>query len=130
MDIAEKGSNRWTQFEDRGLQVLRKNLAERQLQTPITMASPTSSVAEHKTHNTQLLTPQNFNFLPSVLNRESLNFYDEENADPRTLDLFPLKRDEQDGIYLAERKSMFCSSSSMDTEITSNQFFEFLPLRN
>ncbi|XP_027348299.1 WUSCHEL-related homeobox 6-like [Abrus precatorius] len=137
LDIAEKGSSVWTQFEERGIQVLRRNTAERQAKCqnmempcfpPISMAVPTSSAA-HRTHNTQLLTPQNFN-LPSVLNRESFNYYDEENADPRTLDLFPLKRDDQNGICLAERKPMFCANASMDSEIASNQFFEFLPLRN
>jgi hypothetical protein len=60
--------------------------------------------------------------------------YEEQNADyPKTLDLFPIKENEQDGSCLTERKSMFCvNASSMDThEITSsNQFFEFLPLRN
>ncbi|TKY58982.1 WUSCHEL-related homeobox 1 [Spatholobus suberectus] len=135
MDIAEKVSNGWTQFEERGTQVLGRNTAERQAKwqdmempcfPPITMAALTTA---HRTHNTQLLTHQNYN-LPSDLNRESLNYYDEGNADPRTLDLFPHKRDDQDGICLAERKSMLCASASMDTEITSNQFFEFLPLRN
>ncbi|KAK7400748.1 hypothetical protein VNO78_12046 [Psophocarpus tetragonolobus] len=142
LDIAEKGSNGWTQFEERGIQVLRKNIAERQAKwqdmempcfPPITMPVPTtSSVSAHITthnNNTQLLTPQFYN-LPSVLNRESLNYYGEENADPVTLDLFPHKRDDQDGLCFAERKSMFCANASMDTEITSNQFFEFLPLRN
>nr|KYP32631.1 hypothetical protein KK1_046627 [Cajanus cajan] len=142
LDIAEKGSNGWTQVDERGMQVLRKNLSERQakwqdmeMQMPcvpplVTMAAPTTTVAAHRTHNTKILTPQNYNNLPYVLNRENLSYCDGENADPRTLDLFPLKRDDQDGICIAERKSMFCASASMDTEITSNQFFEFLPLRN
>ncbi|KAK7362546.1 hypothetical protein VNO77_04662 [Canavalia gladiata] len=140
LDIAEKGSSEWSQLDERGIQVLRrKNIAERDAKfqnmempcfPPITMATPTTSVASHTTyHNTQFLTPQNFN-LPSVLNRESFNYYDEENADPRTLDLFPVKSNDQDAISLAERKSMFCVTASMDSEITSNQFFEFLPSRN
>ncbi|XP_047156006.1 WUSCHEL-related homeobox 6-like [Vigna umbellata] len=29
LDIAEKGSNGWTQFEERGIQVLRRNISER-----------------------------------------------------------------------------------------------------
>jgi len=129
-DTAEKGSNGWTQFEERGIQVLRRNISERRLQLqdnmempcfpPTTMAALATS---HRTLNTQLLIPQSYN-------RESLNYYDAENADPRTLDLFPHKSDDQDGICLAERKSMFCASASMDTDITSTQFFEFLPLRN
>ena len=103
---------------------------------PVTMEASTPTTSHRRTthYNTQLLTPQNYNNLPSsVINRESLNYYGgEENAAPRTLDLFPHKRDDQHGISLAERKSsMFCASASMDTEVTSNnQFFEFLPLRN
>jgi len=77
----------------------------------------------HRTLNAQLLIPQSYN-------TQSLNYYDGENADPRTLDLFPHKRDDQDDICLAERKSIFCASASMDTDITSSQYFEFLPLRN
>ncbi|KAK7317885.1 hypothetical protein RJT34_02482 [Clitoria ternatea] len=145
LDIAEKGS----QFEERGdIQLLRRDIAERQQAkcqnmempcfSPISVAAPTTSVAEHRTHNTQhFMTPQNYycNLPPSVLNNRSqgFNFYDEENADPRTLDLFPHKRDdEKDGVCVTDRKSMFCAtaSASMDTEISSNQFFEFLPLRN
>ncbi|XP_061366305.1 WUSCHEL-related homeobox 6-like [Gastrolobium bilobum] len=129
LDIAEKGSNGWTQLEERGIQVLKRNIAERQTRCqnmeiscfpPITMAA-TTSVAANRTLNKQL-----FCKLPSVLNRESFNYYDEENiADPRTLDLFPLKRDDQ------EMKSKFCANaSSMDTEIACNKFFEFFPLRN
>jgi len=83
---------------------------------PTTMAALATS---HRTLNAQL-----------SYNRESLNCYDGENADPRTLDLFPHKRDDQDDICLAERKSMFCASASMDADITSSQYFEFLPLRN
>ncbi|XP_014506266.1 WUSCHEL-related homeobox 6 [Vigna radiata var. radiata] len=131
LDIAEKGSNGWTQFEERGIQVLRRNISERRLQLqdnmeipcfpPTTMAAALAT--SHRTLTTQLLIPQSYN-------RETLNYYDGENADPRTLDLFPHKNDDQDGICLAERKSMFCASASMDTDITSSQFFEFLPLRN
>ncbi|KAG5010838.1 WUSCHEL-related homeobox 1 [Glycine soja] len=144
LDIAEKGSNGWTQFEERGsIQVLRRNISEKQAKLqemempcflPITIAAPTTTSHRTTTHNTQLLSPQNYNNLSSsLINRESLNYYGgDENADSRTLDLFPHKRDDQDGISLAERKSssMLCASASMDTEITSNQFFEFLPLRN
>ncbi|KAJ1384617.1 Homeobox-like domain superfamily [Sesbania bispinosa] len=135
LDISEKGSSGWAQFEERGIQVLRRSIsqAERQakcqniempcFQAPITMPMP---------QRQQLLTPQNYD-LQSVFNRGiSFNYYDEENADAKTLDLFPVKRDDQqDGICVApERKSMLCGNASMDTEITSNQFFEFLPLRN
>ncbi|KAH1034108.1 hypothetical protein AAZX31_20G016200 [Glycine max] len=148
LDIAEKGSNGWTQFEGKdSIQVLmRRNIAEKQAKLqeimempcfpPVTMEASTPTTSHRRTthYNTQLLTPQNYNNLPSsVINRESLNYYGgEENAAPRTLDLFPHKRDDQHGISLAERKSsMFCASASMDTEVTSNnQFFEFLPLRN
>ncbi|CAJ2650260.1 WUSCHEL-related homeobox 1-like protein [Trifolium pratense] len=117
-DIAEKGS----------IQVLRKNIAaERQrkcqnIEIPyyFTPFTKTSSVAAANRTCSNNNTPH-----PN---------YEEQNADyPRTLDLFPIKEDEQDGICLSERKSLFCvNASSMDThEITSsNQFFEFLPLRN
>ncbi|XP_024636449.2 WUSCHEL-related homeobox 6 isoform X1 [Medicago truncatula] len=132
-DIAEKGS----------IQVLRKNIAERQGKcqnieipycfNPFTMPTTTSSAAYRtcSNNNTQLLTPQNYDLLPS--NKVNFNYYEEQNADyPRTLDLFPAKEDKQDGI--SERKSMFCvNASMMDThEInsSSSQFFEFLPLRN
>ncbi|KAK7251996.1 hypothetical protein RIF29_35654 [Crotalaria pallida] len=144
LDIAEKGSNWWTQFEERGVHVLRTNMAEKPAKCPnkempslppITTSSYDVAAAQ-TTNNTQPLniTPhhQNYN-LPLVLNnRESFNNHDdEENAYPRTLELFPLKRDEQDGISLTARKSRFYANASMDTtEIPSNQFFEFLPLRN
>lgn len=123
---------------------MRKNIAERQGKcqnieipycfNPFTMPATTSSAAYRTTcsnNNTQLLTPQNYDLLPS--NKVNFNYYEEQNADyPRTLDLFPAKEDKQDGI--SERKSMFCvNASMMDThEInsSSNQFFEFLPLRN
>ncbi|CAL0331293.1 unnamed protein product [Lupinus luteus] len=140
LDIAEKGSNWWTQFEDRSIHVLRTDIAEKPAKCPnmekpclipITTAS-TSYVPAHTTHNTQLLTPPSYN-LPVLLNMERFKYYDdEENAYPRTLQLFPLKRNDQDGISHSERKSRFyaTNAASMDTEITSNQFFEFLPLRN
>ncbi|KAE9597298.1 hypothetical protein Lal_00007584 [Lupinus albus] len=134
LDIAEKGSNWWTQIEERGIHVLRTNTAENPAKcpnmempclTPITTEF-TTYVAANTTCNTQHLTPQHYN-LPLLLNKESFNYYDEENAYPRTLELFPLKRDGQDD----QRKSRFYdNAASMDTEITSNQFFEFLPLRN
>ncbi|CAL0313586.1 unnamed protein product [Lupinus luteus] len=131
LDIAEKGSNWWTQIEERNIHILRTNTAENPAMCP-NMEMPcltpiTTYVAAHTTcNNTQPLTPQNYN-LPVELNKESFNYYDEENACPRTLQLFPLKRDGQDD----ERKSRFYdNAASMDTEITSNQFFEFLPLRN
>ncbi|KAF1861775.1 hypothetical protein Lal_00026215 [Lupinus albus] len=142
LDIAEEGSNWWTKFEDRNIHVLRTDIAEKPARypnmekpclIPITTAS-TSYVPTHTTHNTQVLAPPNYN-LPVVLNMERLNYYDndEENAYPRTLELFPLKSDDQDGISHSERKSRFYATNdaNMDTdEITSNQFFEFLPLRN
>lgn len=152
LDITEKGSSGttgWAQFEERSAnQVLKKNIAERDaakcqnmemlpcfFPPPITtMPTTTTSVVTHRTRTTQLLTPDQIYNLPSVLNREGFNYiyHQEINADPRTLDLFPHKRDnhDQDAICLTERKSMFCSNASMDSEITSNQFFEFLPLRN
>ncbi|XP_054822934.1 WUSCHEL-related homeobox 6-like [Prosopis cineraria] len=62
---------------------------------------------------------------------------DEEVADDRTLKLFPLKReeyeDDEEGIYVNDesRKDKLCAyNASMVSEITCNQFFEFLPLRN
>ena len=138
LDVAEKGSNGWNQYEERGTQVLRRNRNERQAKCQnmemayfpsITMIDPTS-VASHRTPNIQLLsTPQNYD-LPFVLNRENFNYHGEENADPRTLELFPLKKDDQDGICLSERKSnKFCANDSME-EISCDKFFEFLPLRN
>ena len=98
------------------------------------MPTTTSSAAAYRTCSnnnfTQLLSPQNYDLLPS--NKVNFNYYEEQNTDyPRTLDLFPAKEDKQDGI--SEIKSMFCVNASMDThEInsSSNQFFEFLPLRN
>lgn len=121
LDIAENGSIGWTQFEERGIQVLRRNIEEKQA---------TTYVAAHRTPNTQPLIPQNYN-LPLVFNRESFNYYEEENAGPRTLELFPLSRDDLDGIsHTDQRKSRFYANATMDTEITSTEFFEFLPLRN
>ncbi|XP_004505406.2 uncharacterized protein [Cicer arietinum] len=144
LDIAEKGSSGWAQFEERDiqLQVLRKNIAEKQgkcqnIEIPYyfppftipTTTTSSTSVAAYRTlcsnnNNTQILTPPNY-----VLNRENLKYYEEQNAEPRTLDLFPVKGDHE---LQDQRKSMFCVNDSMDTEIitSSNQFFEFLPLRN
>ncbi|KAE9613641.1 hypothetical protein Lalb_Chr05g0219581 [Lupinus albus] len=139
LDIAEKGSNWWTQFEERGIHVLSTGIGEKPAKcpnmekpcfAPIITASTTFLPAQ-TILKTQLLTPPNYN-LPVVLNRESFNYYDdEENPYPKTLELFPLKRDDQDSISHTEWKSRFyaANAASMDTEITS-KFFEFLLLRN
>ncbi|XP_058735382.1 WUSCHEL-related homeobox 6-like [Vicia villosa] len=118
-EIAEKGS----------IQVLRKNIAAesegkcQNIEIPYYF-TPFTSPAYRTCSNSISNTPQSYDLLP--FNKENFNYYEEENAAPRTLDLFPVKEDEQDG------KSMLCVNDSMETEIasSSNQFFEFLPLRN
>ncbi|KAI5387128.1 hypothetical protein KIW84_073331 [Lathyrus oleraceus] len=115
--------------EKRSIQVLRKNIATesegkcQNIEIPYYL-TPFTSAAYRTCSNSN--TPQSYGLLP--FDKENFNYYEEENAgpSPRTLDLFPVKEDEQDG------KPMCCVNDSMDTEVTSssNQFFEFLPLRN
>ncbi|KAL5055718.1 hypothetical protein RYX36_036400 [Vicia faba] len=116
-NIVEKGS----------IQVLRKNVAAesegkcQNIEIPYYFTHFTSAAYRTCSNSN---TPQIYDLLP--FNKENFNYYEEENEGLRTLDLFPVKEDEQDG------KSMLCVNDSMNTEVTSssNQFFEFLPLRN
>ncbi|XP_057420615.1 WUSCHEL-related homeobox 6-like [Lotus japonicus] len=125
--IAEKGSIELAQLAE--IQAKCQNM-EMPFFLPISMEATTSESAQCRPRHTQLLTHETYN-LTSVLNRESyFSYYNEENEDPRTLDLFPVKRDDQDGNCFDEKKSMFCANASMDSEVNSNQFYEFLPLRN
>lgn len=102
---------------EREIQVLRKNIGEIRhakcqkmeimpcLFPHYTMPTTTSTAYKTTHNNTQLLTPHpNY-----VLNRETsfINYYEQENniADSRTLNLFPLKRDdsqEEDNICLPQ----------------------------
>lgn len=125
--IAEKGSIELAQLAE--IQAKCQNM-EMPFFLPISMEATTSESAQCRPRHTQLLTPETYN-LTSMFNRGSyFNYYNEENEDPRTLDLFPVKRDDQDGNCFDERKSMICANASMNSEVTSNQYFEFLPLRN
>ncbi|KAI4357637.1 hypothetical protein L6164_001574 [Bauhinia variegata] len=145
LDIAERKSDKWTQFKERETLVLRRKEAKCQnMQMPRSLPyhlediSPTASTASeaaaaHRSPSSQLLTPLCYS-LPFLLNRESLTCYGEENAEThdQTLELFPLKRDrDQDGNSPIKSKARFCcASASVNTEISSNQFFEFLPLKH
>ncbi|KAI9079830.1 hypothetical protein K1719_038240 [Acacia pycnantha] len=141
LNRAGRGAYRRTRREERETQILRMKREESQeakcrikdmcyflsnsknLIKSITNTSTT-------THHTQTSNPANY----------YCHEQDEEVADHRTLKLFPLKRsdedddddDEDEGTESSKHK--FCSFNniaSMDSEeITSNQFFEFLPLRN
>lgn len=127
---AEKGSNisaGWAQIEEREIQVMRteRHAKCQNMDMPcfppfITMPMPTttSSVA-NATRNTQVYQKRGF-FNYYYNNNEEENAHEHNN--PRTLELFPLNKDGQDEICLAA-----ANVASMDT---SEQFFEFLPLRN
>ncbi|XP_054808140.1 uncharacterized protein LOC129310343 [Prosopis cineraria] len=109
LETAESGPNGWTQLGEKRTQVLKPE----------------------QTSLPQKITSQNHN-LPFILNREKRTYRDEEEySNTRTLELFPLKRGDQHGISLNDRKSRLCASTSLGTEIaTSIQFFEFLPLKD
>lgn len=131
LDIgAEKGSNistGWAQIEEREIQQVLRTERHAKCQNMdmscfplLPMPTTTSSVAiASATRNTQVYQKRGF-----------FNYYynnnEQENAhqhNPRTLELFPLNKDGQDDICQAAAANV----ASMDT---SEQFFEFLPLRN
>lgn len=108
LEIAESGPNGWTRLGGRGMQVFK--------------GCTSTSASE------QMKSFQQNHDLPYIFNRESCIYCeDEEHANSRTLELFPLRRDDQDGISLNEGKSRYCASAS---EATATQFFEFLPLKD
>ncbi|KAK4263965.1 hypothetical protein QN277_029310 [Acacia crassicarpa] len=137
LNRAGRGAYRRTQREERETQILRMKSEENreakcQIKDMCYFLSNSKNLIKSiantstTTHHTQTSNPAN-----SYCHEE-----DEEVADHRTLKLFPLKRsDEDDDDECTESsKRKFCSfnnTASMDSEeITSNQFFEFLPLRN
>lgn len=72
---------------------------------------------------------------PHTQTSNPANYYrhddEEEVADDRTLKLFPLKRSDGDDESRKDKDKFYSFNASMDyDEITSNQFFEFLPLRS
>ncbi|KAL1321258.1 hypothetical protein HN51_065982 [Arachis hypogaea] len=128
VDISEKESNGWNEFEER---VLRRNRSERQAKyfnIPSINIAATASVASQITHNIQLLSthhhPQHHNY----------NKQDNTSSHPRTLELFPIHKnhdDDDDIISFSDRKSnKLCANASMEEALSCDQFFEFLPLRN
>ncbi|KAI4313775.1 hypothetical protein L6164_026729 [Bauhinia variegata] len=115
LDIAEREANGWTRFKERETLVLRRNTAER----------------EAKCQNKQMpcLSPYHLKDI-STSTAKSEAAHRRPNPQLLPLELFPLKRDDQEENSPFKSKSRFCASASVDSEITSNQFFEFLPLKN
>ncbi|XP_028759055.1 WUSCHEL-related homeobox 6-like [Neltuma alba] len=134
LNRAERGAYRRTQREERETRILRiKREKSQEAKCQIGDMSCFLSNSKHliKSITTSTTTHHTQNSNPTNYDRSAEE--EEEVADDRTLELFPLERsDEDEGLCVTERrKEKFCSfNASMDSEITSNQFFEFLPLRN
>ncbi|KAK4261729.1 hypothetical protein QN277_004686 [Acacia crassicarpa] len=109
-EIADIGPKGWTQLEEKRTQVLKPE-----------QTTPLSRNFSSQNHN-----------VPFIVNRENCTYCDEEEySNTRTLELFPLKKGDQHGMSLNDKKSRLCASTSLGTEIaTSSQFFEFLPLKD